>query len=411
MKFKTVDPAITSHPVEKRGFVKSEGADIFYRLIPAYDSTPEDSTKPIIVVINGGPGISCSFYRPLDFDYLNLENPKNGSPNRFLYLLKSFRVVVVDQRGTDGQSMPLDLSDPNLDYLAVGRNFSSDIQARDYLAVINHLVPSNEDFYMIAQSYGGMVGMQYLALPNKRKPKGIVFSASALPYEDFVNSSRRKEQLRLNLELEKTIPNIQEKLNALRNHLATESVEQNLIHQLYSFLGKGTNWENSLVQKIDQLLYMKKDKLENELNQAGEVNILNYILSSSNFIPKQTDRGIARKHSIEVPFQKWMIDESVTYLSPMNEEWKEKLVQRIDADPPDGTPMPSLELLRQVIAENQVLFTAAENDAFVPADQFKKTIEKFLVPGHTQIKTIPGGHNAIFLEKGYEELLQWIKTL
>jgi pimeloyl-ACP methyl ester carboxylesterase len=415
MKFKPVDRSLLAHPVEKRGFAQSKGADIFYRLIPAYGSTPEDPSKPIIVVINGGPGMPSSVYRPLDFDYQNPDSPKNGSPNRFKYLLHSFRVLIADQRGTDGQSVPVDLMDPELDYHAVARDFSSDTQARDYLAVINAVIPADETFYMIAQSYGGIVGMQYLALADRRKPGGIVFSAAAVPHEDVLEQQnrRRAEQLRLNQQLRSACPDIAERLARVRTHLASVGLDPSLIHSLYGILGKGIAgaWEKAFIERLDKMLTQSHDELKKELHDTGGVNLLNYILSSSNFTPGYTDRTMARKVSATIPFEPWMIDENLTFLNPMDEEWKERLVRRIDAAPPEPTPMPPVADLRASIAEEHVLFTAADNDAFVPDDIFKKSIAKYQVEGHTEIRTLPGGHNAIFLEDGYRAFCDWAQSI
>ena len=79
-------------------------------------------------------------------------------------------------------SAPLDLDDPDLDADLVARLFSSDVLAQDYLAAIEAAIPAGEPFHIIGRSYGGMPGMQYLALPNARVPNGIVFSSSALPF-------------------------------------------------------------------------------------------------------------------------------------------------------------------------------------------------------------------------------------
>lgn len=416
MRFKPIDPTLLSHPIEKRGFVRNEGTDIFYRLIPAYDSTsPEDSSKPIIVVINGGPGIASSFYRPLDYDYLNLDSPKNGSPDRFRHLRQHFRIMICDQRGTDGQSAPIDLTDPELDYHGVSRDYSSDIQARDYLAVINELIPPHEPFYIIAQSYGGIVGMQYLALAQHRSPRGIVFSAAAVPHEDVLEQQtrRRAEQLRLNYQLRSAYRDIEARLSRVRAHLTSSGLDSSLIHSLYGILGKGVAgaWERAFVERLDQMLTQGRDPLKKELHDTGGVNLLNYILSSSNFTPGYTDRTMARRVSAAIPFEPWMIDENLTFLNPMDEEWKERLVQRIDADPPAPTPMPTIERLREAISKERVLFTAADNDAFVPADVFKKSIEKYQIPGQTEIRTLPGGHNAIFLEEGTRTFVEWTKTI
>lgn len=83
----------------------------------------------------------------------------------------------------------------------------------------------------------------------------------------------------------------------------------------------------------------------------------------------------------------------------------------LDSNPPPATIFPTVTDLKKAIAQQHILFTAADNDAFVPAEGYLKSIEKFCVPGHTDIKRLPGGHHAIFLEKGYEVFNQWSQNL
>jgi pimeloyl-ACP methyl ester carboxylesterase len=412
LKFKTIDRSLLNHPIEKRGFVNVPDGEIFYRLIPAYHHDVNDTSKPIIVVINGGPGVASSAYRPIDFDYQNPDSKLNGSINRFLYLLKDFRILIADQRGTNGLSMPIDLSDSKLDYHAIAERFSSDQQAKDYLAVIEQVIPKTEKFYIIAQSYGGMVGMQYLALPNKRLPAGIIFSASALPHEDALQSClyRRSEQLKLNHALKSYDPLIEQKILLVKNHLINVGLPSYGIHSLYGILGRGMDglWQKAFIDRLNAMLLQNINEVKKELKDAGGFSLLNYILSSSNFTPGETDRTLAIKVSKMVPFEDWMIDENVMYLSPMAEPGVELLVNQIDQDPPHPTAMPTLETLRHQIGQNQLLFTAAENDAFVPKEIYKKAIQPYLVEGHTELQTLPGGHNAIFLENGHLAIINWI---
>ena len=90
--------------------------------------------------------------------------------------------------------------------------------------------------------------------------------------------------------------------------------------------------------------------------------------------------------------------------------WREAFVAGIDASPPPGTPTPTLEALRAAITDTRVLFTAADNDAFVPGQNYREVVERFLVPGHTNVHTLPGGHHAIFLEEGYRVFLAWSQS-
>lgn len=428
LPFKKVDPKVAEHPVERRGFVdvpldhaRPEGPKIpvFYRLLPAHGRRHDDPSHPVIVVINGGPGISCSAYRPLEFDYADHASPKNGSLDRFKHLLGSYRVLLVDQRGTDGQSAPLDMEDPAIDADAIALGFSSDSQARDYLAVIEALIPKGEPFFIIAQSYGGMVGMQYLSLTlgGARRPKGIVFSASALPYEDVLAASlaRRSEQLKLNLELREAYPDIEARLGAVRAHLQDQGLDPDSINGLFSFLGKGVRgvWEKAFVAHAEKLLTQPRAELEKTNRENfGEVNLLNYVLSSANFSPGQTDRTLAALTSSRIPYEPWMIDENwVAMQAGGGVPWREAFVTAMDRRPPPPTPFPSVEELREAIALNSVLFTPADNDAFVPADSYLRSLAKFEVEGRTRIKRLPGGHNAIFLEEGHRAFLEWAASL
>ncbi|MCR4295894.1 MAG: alpha/beta hydrolase [Elusimicrobia bacterium] len=427
LPFKKIDPKVVEHPVERRGFVdvtldhsRPDGPKIpvFYRLIPAYGRRHDDPSHPVIVVINGGPGMPGSAYRPLDFDYAN-PSPINGTLDRFRYLLESYRVLLVDQRGTDGQSAPLDMEDPGIDADAIALGFSSDRQARDYLAVIEALIPKGEPFFIIAQSYGGMVGMQYLSLTlaGARRPKGIVFSASALPYEDVLAASlaRRSEQLKLNLELREAYPDIETRLGAVRAHLRDQGLNPDSIHGLFSFLGKGVRgvWEKGFVAHAEKLLTQTRAELEKtNRDNFGEVNLLNYILSSANFSPGETDRTLAALTSARVPYEPWMIDENwVAMQAGGGVAWREAFVTAMDRRPPPPTPFPSVEELRAAIALNSVLFTPADNDAFVPADSYLRSLAKFEVEGRTRIKRLPGGHNAIFLEEGHRAFREWAASL
>lgn len=428
LPFKKVDPKVAEHPVERRGFVDvpldyahPDGPKIpvFYRLIPAYGSRHDDPSHPVIVVINGGPGISCSAYRPLGFDYANPASPKNGSLDRFKYLLNSYRVLLVDQRGTDGQSAPIDMTDPAIDADAIALGFSSDSQSRDYLAVIEAVIPKSEPFFMIAQSYGGMVGMQYLSLTRAgaRKPKGLVFSASALPYEDVLAASlaRRAEQLKLNKELRDAYPDIEARLGKVRAHLKSLGLDPDQVSGLFGMLGKGVKgvWEKAFVAHLDKMLGQTRAEIEKDAkDNFGEVNLLNYVLSSCNFTPGETDRTIAARTSAEIPYEPWMIDENwVTMQAGGGVAWREAFVTAMDRRPPPRTPFESVEDLRAAIALNSVLFTPADNDAFVPAESYLRSLAKFEVEGHTRIKRLPGGHNAIFLEEGHRAFREWAASL
>ncbi len=420
-RFQKINSEVAYHPVEQRGFVtvpfdlsqpKGDTIEVFYRLLPAHHTNPEDSKKPIIVVINGGPGIPSSFYRPLDFDYQNPNSPANGSLDRFMFFLKTHRILLVDQRGTPGQTAPLNMDNPEQNAALVAKYFSSDSQAHDILAVIEKIIPREDEFYIIAQSYGGMVGMQYLSLPNARKPKGIVFSSSGLPYEDTLESyqSRRKEQLKLNHHLLQVVPTIKEKIFQVRGHLRSLGLDPNQVNSLYTLLGKNVAgvWEKDLVTCLDKMLQKDRGTIQKDFQKdMASFNLLNYILSYANF-GEFTDRMLAKITSEQIPFEPWMIDENWV-LTQAGEKgtWLNQFVDNFDSNPPPTTPFSNPTELRAAIAHNQLLFTVADNDAFVPAESYLQSIKKYQVEGHTQIKLLPGGHHAIFLEKGHQEFLSW----
>lgn len=418
---KKIENPPLEHAKEKRGFVTvpfdyskpSDGTiDIFYRLIPAHGTQWNDPTKPIIVVINGGPGISSNFYRPLDFDYEKTRPDRNASLDRFKYFLNTHRILLADQRGTDGWSAPLDMDDPSLDANLVAKHYSSDNHARDYLAVIEAVIPKEEKFYIIAQSYGGMPGMQYLALPNMRKPTGIVFSASALPFENILESTlgRRNEQLKLNLHLRKTIPDLEKRIEKVREHFEKIGLSPARFHALYTWLGKDVAgvWEPKLAQYLEDLLAKTKDEIENGKDKLEDVSLLNYILSSANFSPGYTDRTLATFSSGKIPFEAWMIDENkMLMMAGQDGTWRQAFIEAFDKNPPPATPFPSVEELKRVIGQNRVLFTPADNDAYVPAEVYLKSLAKFEVRGSTKVCRLPGGHHAIFYQKGHQEFLSW----
>lgn len=423
-KLHTVSRDILAHARERRGFVnvpldyRDHGdpelgtIDVFYRLLPRHGVPLDGDTSPLIVVINGGPGIASHFYRPLDFDYeANL--PPRGGLDRFRFLLEDFRVVIFDQRGTDGGSAPLDMEDPDLDPYEVARLFSSDSHARDAAALIAHLVPKDAPFFIIAQSYGGLPGMQYLALEGARRPAGIVFSSSALPFEDAVEQMlhRRSEQRRLNLALRDAVPDIESRLAATRAHLTAIGLEEDLVHCLWVNLGKGITgeWEPALVKRLDRIRGQTREEVLADMEHALETpSLLNYILSSANFSEGHTDRTLAALGSEQIPFESWMIDEHVMLMQTGQDGgWRQALVARLDEKPPAFIAQPSLEVLRAAIGQTQALFTAADNDAMVPRPAYEASVRPFLVDGHAALEFLPGGHNAIFLEEGARLFKSW----
>jgi hypothetical protein len=416
---------VINHPIEKRGIIgvpldyskpESGMIQIFYRLIPAYGSNPSDTSKPIAVVFNGGPGIPSHVYRPLNFNYENPDSEENGPFDRFKFILKTHHVLIADQRGTDGQSTPLDLTAEGLHPHAVAQYFSSDSQARDYAAVIETIIPPHQPFFIIAQSYGGMVGMQYLCLDTAPKPSNIFFTCSALPYEDVIEAmlGRRQEQYNLNQSLKTAYPQIEQTLEQLKQRLEQFGIHPKNINALYSWLGKSEagRWENAFVEHLQKLLQSNQETLEKKFqNEIGVGNVLNYILSSPNFTPGFTDRTLAQLTSDRIPFEPWMLDENWILLQiGQGNPNTERLISEMDRLPPPRTPFLPEESIRQHIKKQKVIFVSADNDAYVPAETYKKAYQKFWVEGYTFKEHLPGGHHAIFLEAGHRAILEWTRV-
>ena len=289
--FRMVDRNILSHSVETRGFVsvpldyeapQQKKIEIFYRLMPS-----TAAANPILLVMNGGPGSPSSGYRALDYDYA-------GSKDTFTELAKYFRILAVDQRGT-GNSAPLDLDDPSLSQTVIASFFDSNEHARDHARIVDAVIPEGEGFFILARSYGGHIGFQYLLLgEDVRQPNGYIFSSALLPHTDAVETFtlRRRKQRDLNLSLKKTHPEVIQKIARLRDHFQSLGVNPETVNFLWEYLGKGLAWEDDLDKVIDRYLQASdKTVIENELGQGIQqtVNLLNYVLSSSSITPRYTD--------------------------------------------------------------------------------------------------------------------------
>ncbi|MCX6119409.1 MAG: alpha/beta fold hydrolase [Proteobacteria bacterium] len=408
------------HKYEQRGFVEvpldytdpsSSKLMIFYRFMTAVQNNLNNDDLPCLVVVNGGPGAPSSVYRSYDYNY---ETPVTDvQPDDVLYhLTQFFRVLIIDQRGTAGQSAPLDLNHPDISYEAVAKYFDSSHIAKDHERVIEQVLGKSRPFCMIFQSYGGLVGVSYLTdAMIKIRPQSCVFSCSALPNANIMESylARRQEQMNLNLSLLKYFPKITSAiLNLMKTFESAQENRQN-VHFLWDRLGKGNNgsWQPALMAKIEALSLASRDELSQFTSEfSGSVGILNYILSSSMFSPGQTDRTLALKMRQEIPFEEWMLDESICWsrIAESESPQIQDLLNRIDAQPPAATIYPSFEQIKKRFDGSRIMFIVGENDAYLPADPLLRHIKNFEIEGVTDVKLLPGGHKAAFLESGAKEV-------
>lgn len=410
-----INNSVTHHSIEKRGFISvpldyksmnTGNINIFYRLVP---TTNINKRAPILAIINGGPGSSSWGYHPIDFDYAN-----SSATSEISELRKYFRILLVDQRGT-GYSAPLDLENPMLPADNIAKYFDYDDIAKDHERVINKIVPTGEDYFLLARSYGGVVGLEYL-IKNYRKPKGFIFSSIIQPHMDPVEvfSKRREQQRTLNLVLQKKSPSTIKKINKLKNKLKKVGLEPERVNILWSYLGKSESWISILDTKLDHLLELNSTrKLERALSleNMSTVNLLNYVLSSKSLTPGYTDSTMTKETSAKVPFAEWMLDENWT-LNQLGKDkhWKGKFITNVDDNPPTPSYFPSITKIRNKMRLNQVLFTFGKLDSFLNYDLMKKNALRFKTGSNVEFKTFEGGHGAVFSKAGANYLKSWVDS-
>ncbi|MCB0356512.1 MAG: alpha/beta fold hydrolase [Bdellovibrionales bacterium] len=418
-----------NHPFEKRGFVtvpldydrpKLAKIKIFYRLFPTVNevlSGQEQVDAPILVIINGGPGVPSSKTRPYDFDYSQVEET-DLFVNRLGNLSKYFRILMLDQRGTDGMSAPLNLDHPNIRPEIIAKYFGTQQIARDHQEVINEVIPEHTKFYILGQSYGGGPLMRYLMDDNiRRKPHGAIFASALLPGDNSDESSlaRRQEQYQLNMQLKEAYPDIEQRLHRLGSRFLELGLARENVNYLWYFLGRGNKgeWEVAFADLIDELMSKDKTEIQEFINQQSEmVSLLNYVLSSANITPGYTDKTKAIEIAEQIPFPAWMVDESwvVTKIG-LDGSWRESMINAIDQNPPPPDTVMDLQQIKKSFGNiPNILFTFGEGDSMVPANSAMKTALQLHVPSITRFGYFPGGHSAAFREIGAKAIADWIEN-
>ncbi|MCB0341730.1 MAG: hypothetical protein KDD59_05750 [Bdellovibrionales bacterium] len=148
--------------------------------------------------------------------------------------------------------------------------------------------------------------------------------------------------------------------------------------------GKKGDWEKNFLKTVHEMLEMDRPQMEKFLSTGhSEVELLNYILSSSMLTPGFTDRSMVPELMQRVPYEPWMIDEfqAITQLSADTPQWLHEMVDEIDQNPPPGGRVDDTELAKRVFSDlGRVFFSFGENDNAVPAEESMAVARKMNVP-------------------------------
>ncbi len=419
-----VDKSILDqNKTEIRGFVQApfdtdqpqgKKIEVFYRIIPSTGSLGDKA--PLVVVINGGPGYPSGAYRSYDY-----EASAENEPDRLSELSSKFRILMIDQRGTQGYTAPLSLKELHGDYQYVSDHFGSRQIAHDLFVVLQKVLTGKDknNFLMIGQSYGGVVLSEYLAHPEYSiRPRLAIFSSAAIPHYNMVHvfQERRREQLRMNQSLREQIPGIESKLLKIQQRLVALGVSADFVGSLYSEFGLKTSdqhqsWQESFHKQVEEILAMDPQQFLDRMHDRENIDILNYILSSSEMTPGMTDRMLSLKDITDIPFEPWMVDEAkFLLLAGAGNEWSQQLLNSANQNPPKAPKRPSLKELNRALRQTHTLFTFAKEDPAVPY-KTRLISEKLFRSSGAQFESLPGGHSAIFSAPGVQLLEEtWKKV-
>jgi pimeloyl-ACP methyl ester carboxylesterase len=416
--------SVPADPAEKRDFVgvpfdwdhsSSGEIRVFYRLVGS------DTTKPLLVFFNGGPGGSSADYVSLD----RKANPLKELEHHFCLLL-------IDQRGT-GFSAPLDLNSPQLDPRVVVRKFGSPQHARDAAAVIDHVVPPGGKFFLLAYSYGGQIGFQYLALSAARRPAGVVFAAPAVPYVDPIEAylGRRMAQRDLNLAILGPRPDLQAKVLALKERVRREGyvgsdgtpLLPGMVSAWWRQLSRSPGVAEKLERWLDQYLDPKVPiaELNKDITTRLELthNLLNGILVTTDLfgdsvarLVEKTDLLLAKSGK---SFEPWMLYEGEAALTygrrkTFHAGRHTKLLDSLDGLSSLRTVAP-LDAVKRAFGQVPTLFIAGDSDMSLPFASEREQFEKLADPSLSRFVAVPGGgHGAVFTVESATLISDWAQT-
>lgn len=427
-----VDESSIHSTLEKRGFVTAPidyslpngpKLQVAYRILPVLkiannksEYLPAESTlakqKPLLLLINGGPGASSDHLRKPSFTYdSSLPKPTD----RLSVLTQHFRIVLVDQRGTAGRSSSLNFDTSNIDPQMITDYFGPRSVALDHALVMKTIRQTDEPFYIIAQSYGGLVGLNYLVEMDRDRtlprPKTMALTSPGLqsPDDAFQKQiDRRKRQFELAIELKKASPEVVTLLPKLRERIKALSPSSTIVDSMAISLGK-PNWKVEFIEKVRVLLKMSDEELLAEIKgDYATIEPLNHILSSAIVTPGYTDRTLFSVIKKIVPLEDWMPDELRMYNEGRGvSAIQEDLLLRTDQAPPQAHNMATMAEARHAMIQPQVLFTASEDDALVPLESVRKAFQELGSGPNTRILEFKtGGHSAAFISPNCENVLR-----
>lgn len=418
---KPIDPAFTTHSLESRGFVQVPldydhpnvaSINIAYRLLPVmtiqdsqavyfHPKSAQAQSKPLLMVINGGPGASSSHLRRLSFEY-DSEIPTD----RMAELSKYFRVLMVDQRGTDGQSSSINFLDPSIDAQLITDHFGPRPVALDHARVIQAINPSREPFYIIAQSYGGIVGANYLVELGRRldvpKPSGVAFTSAGIQSaaDAFQKQIRRRlTQRELQRQLIETYPQMESLIESLRERVRSVDPNSTVVDSMATTLGRGSDWKSEFLKKIQSMLAMNDDELSKEIQgEHATIDLLNHILSSAVITPGYTDRTLYTAIKDKMALEDWMLDELRNYHFGRAElDWQNSFLDEVDLHPPMTPKMATMDDIKFAIDQNKVIFTGSVDDPLIPVVETRQLFERLASQNTGYLEFEKGGHGAAFV--------------
>lgn len=426
---KPIDETSVKHSIEKRGFVEApidynfrQGPTlkIAYRILPVtkvagikteyfHPDSEIGKTKPLLIIMNGGPGASSEHLRKPSFIY-----DPNLTGDRLSEFTKSFRVVLVDQRGTSGRSSQIDFNNSDINAQLIADYFGPKQVALDHAAVIKSINPSNEDFYIVAQSYGGLIGANYLVEMEKDskipKPRVMALTSPGIQSaeEAFQRQlERRAAQRDLALQLKLAHPEIVELIPKLRARIYSVDPSSTIADSIATLLGRGNNWKIDFLNQVKSMVAMSDEELRKEIKaDYATIDLFNHILSSMIITPGYTDRTIYTAIKDLVVLEDWMPDELRNYHNGRAElKWQNDFLDHMDLHPPKQSDMASLVDIQKAAAKNSVVVTGSVDDPLIPVTVTRRLAEFLKGPQVKYIEFKTGGHGAAFMSPHCDRLL------